>query len=285
MVTQMKNFIVRALSNVWGITSFFIILILLIAATYVAVNDDNARNLLIGALGSLLASVVFAAVIQYGDTPENRMTKMIGDNLSRIESIRRNLQDREQSGVLSVTDKYKHQHQFWFGILQRSNNRLDMMGNSLSGWIGQRYRQQLKGHILRILIENSGEVRVVFMHPNSDIANKKSELFGKNYRDHITDFMSLLLEIRDEVRQKGAGGRLLIRYTEVNSGMNISYMMIRTDDELYISPYFTAKKGHHPLVIQLDPDSAFGEGYIEDFEKVFSLAEKTAGERFPQPPT
>ncbi len=285
MVTQMKNFIVRALSNVWGITSLFIILILLVAATYVAVNDENARNLLIGALGSLLASVVFAAVIQYGDTPENRMTKMIGDNLSRIEAIRQNLQDREQSGVLSVTDKYKHQHQFWFGILQRSNKRLDMMGNSLSGWIGQRYRQQLKGHILRILVDNEGEVRIVFMNPVSETAEKKSELFGKNYQSHITEFMKLLLEIREEVGQKGATERLFIRYTKPNSGMNISHMMIRTDEELYISPYFTAKKSHHPLVIQLNPDSAFGEGYIEDFEKAFSLAEKTGHESFPQPTT
>ena len=116
------------------------------------------------------------------------------------------------------------------------------------------------------------------MHINSEIANKKTELFERQYKKEIGTFLKLLIEIREEVRKAGKQEKLKIRHTGINSGINFSYMFIRTDKELYVSPYFTAKKSHHPLVISIDPGSAFGEGYVEDFEKVFDLSEKTADE-------
>jgi hypothetical protein len=253
----------------WGAVLAVILFAMVSAGLYSIATSDAIKNLLLGIIGALIASVAFAFFTNFSDSPETRLSKQMASNLEKIESLEKSLRDRELNGVLSVTDKYLHQHRFWFGILERTEKRLDIMGNSLAGWTGTNYRQQLKFHVLRICSEG-GKVRFIFMDPSSDVAKTKSAIFGRNYNDLITDFVSFLNDLHKEVEEKQMGNQLEIFLSKVN----LSYMLIATDSELYVSPYFSAKKSAHPLVVQLDRLSSFGEGYLEDLDRIISSSDK-----------
>jgi uncharacterized membrane protein YeaQ/YmgE (transglycosylase-associated protein family) len=256
---------------------FFVAMSCLTAALVVAVlvagnaNGDGVRNVALGVIGSLLASIVFATLSEFADTPQSRVTDALRRSLRSVRGIERETRERLQAGVISVSDKRAHKPDYWFSILEKATGRLDIVGNSLSGWVQGEFRSRLKAAVARIL-RGGGEVRIVFMDPDGAIAKAKTDLLGKDYAAHIRSFVELLGELLKEFEESYDGGQLDI----LLSVDDLTYMMIDTGKDVYVSPYMSVTRAGHPLVVQIDGASGFAEGYRADFEKLRTRARKAA---------
>lgn len=261
----------RPLRKVGFFTAMVIMVVALIAVGLIAANTthDGVRNVALGVIGSLLASIVFASLSEYSDTPQSRVTEALRKSLQSVRAIERETRDRLQAGVISVSDKRTHNPDYWFSILANATHRLDLVGNSLSGWVQGEFRARLKSAVARILREG-GQVRIVFMDPSSPIASTKTQLLDKNYASSINDFLGLLGELMEESKEAFDGGQLDIQLAKDD----LTYMMIDTGGDIYVSPYMAVTRAGHPLVVQIDGKSSFAEGYRADFEKLYSRARK-----------
>uniref|UniRef100_UPI0035C98AD1 hypothetical protein n=1 Tax=uncultured Sphingomonas sp. TaxID=158754 RepID=UPI0035C98AD1 len=243
----------------------------LIAAGLIAADTthDGVRNVALGVIGSLLASIVFATLSEYSDTPQSRITEALRRSLRSVRAIELETRERLQAGVISVSDKREHNPDYWFSILAKATDRLDIVGNSLSGWVQGEFRARLKSAVARIL-RDGGQVRIVFMDPDGLVAKVKTQLLGKDYAGHIRDFVSLLGELMDEYKESFEGGQLDIQLAKDD----LTYMMIDTGGAIFVSPYMAVTRAGHPLVVEINGTSGFAEGYRADFEKLFARARK-----------
>jgi uncharacterized membrane protein YeaQ/YmgE (transglycosylase-associated protein family) len=255
---------------------FFLAMFILVAALVTAAavaaetTSDGVRNVALGVIGSLLASIVFATLSEYADTPLSRVTDALTKSLRSVRVIEQDAKERLQAGVVSVSDKRAHRPDYWFSILEQATGRLDMVGNSLSGWVQGEFRSRLKTAVARIL-HNGGQVRIVFMDPDSAVAKVKTELLGKDYAGDIFDFVGLLGELMGEFEESADSGQLDILLAKDD----LTYMMIDTGRDIYVSPYMAVTRAGHPLVVQIDGASGFAEGYRADFNKLFARSRRS----------
>lgn len=252
-------------------TAMGVMIAALIAAALIAAGTthEGVRNVALGVIGSLLASIVFAILSEHSDTPQSRITEALRRSLRSVRTIERDTRDRLQAGVISVSDKRKHDPDYWFSILAKATDRLDIAGNSLSGWVQGEFRVRIKAAVARIL-RDGGQVRIVFMDPDGSIAKTKTQLLGKDYASHILDFVGLLGELMEEFKESFEVGKLDIQLAKDD----LTYMMIDTGGDIFVSPYMAVTRAGHPLVVEIDGTSGFAEGYRADFEKLFARARK-----------
>lgn len=257
---------------------FFLGMAILVAALIVAgmiaasPPSEGVKNVALGVIGSLLASIVFSVLSEYADTPQSRVAEALGQSLGAIREMEAEAKVRVQAGVISVSDKRAHKPDYWFSILETAASRLDMVGNSLSGWVHAEYRVRLKAAVARIL-RGGGQVRIIFLDPDSDLAKSKTVLLGKNYRSAVEDFVRLLGELMQEFKESFDAGHLDIQL----SRDDLTYMMIDNGRDIFVSPYMAVTRADHPLVVQIEGGSGYAEGYRADFEKLFSRTRQAAG--------
>lgn len=229
-------------------------------------TDVRLQAISLGVVGSLLASIVFALLSEWTDSPHNRALGRLEGALTRVESLRAEAEARLDAGVRSVTDKYDHNPDFWFGIL-RPATKLDLVGHSLSGWIEPALRQQLKDQVGRLLTQGA-RVRILLMDPDGPEANRKKTLMGKDYPAKIREFAELLGELVEDFGESFKAEMLAIRFARDD----LAYMSIDNGRDLHVSPYLSVTRATHPIVVTIDGGSKFAIGYRADFEQTWRRA-------------
>ncbi|RYY26148.1 MAG: hypothetical protein EOP62_11770 [Sphingomonadales bacterium] len=257
---------------------FFLGMAILVAALIIAgviaasTTTEGIKNVALGVIGSLLASIVFSVLSEYADTPQSRVTEALRRSLGAVRDIEAEAKARVEAGVISVSDKRAHKPDYWFSILEAATSQLDMVGNSLSGWVHAEYRVRLKATVARIL-RGGGQVRIVLMDPDSDLAKAKTALLGKDYESAVRNFVNLLEELVHEFEESFDAGHLDIQLSKDD----LTYMMIDNGRDIFVSPYMAVTRADHPLVVQIEGGSGYAEGYRADFEKLFSRSRQAAG--------
>jgi len=247
-----------------GALMAFLIVTAIVAAT---TSNESVRSVALGVIGSIIAAILFATLSEHADTPQSRTLKRVLGVLKSVREIEHDAKARLLAGVIGVSDKRGHQPDYWFSILDAATDKLDMVGNSLSGWVQGEFRARLKQAISRILKEG-GRVRIVFMDPKGDLADDKSKLLEKNYKLHIEGFVDLLGELMEEFEESFEAEHLAI-YLAAD---NLTYMLIDNGGDIHVSPYMAVSRADHPLVVQIAGDSPYAEGYRIDFERIVKRA-------------
>ncbi len=257
-------------------TTFFAaavpLLCVLGAAVYLGyvTTDQRLQAVALGVVGSLLASIVFTVLSDWTDSPQNRTIDRLEGALSRVEALRLEAEARLNAGVRSVSDKYEHNPEFWFGILQPAT-KLDLVGYSLSGWVDPTLGPRLKDQLRRLLTDGA-KVRILLMDPDGPGAARKKELMGKDYPARIRDFVELLGELMDEFAESFEADTLGIRLAKDD----LAYMMIDNGQDLHVSPYLSVTRANHPIVVTIEGASKFAVGYRADFEQMWKRASRPA---------
>ena len=239
------------------------VVVLLAVAAYFTTNS-SLQSVELGAVGSLVAAILFAAFVDRVDSPFARLIDRLGDSVGGVQKIEADAKRRLEAGVDAVTDKYANDPGFWFDILRSATGKLDMVGHSFGGWRHDPFEQELMTHIARI-IRDGGRVRIVVMNPSSARCEVATALYGKNYRETISGFVKTLPDLLKDFADSYEADRFCIHITDDV----LTYMMIDAGNDIFVSPYLTATGAQHPLVVQTEKSSGFAAGYRADFEKLF----------------
>lgn len=241
------------------------VLIILVIGLYLVhlMGGDIAKNISISIGTSIIAAFIYAVVNLYFEKSLYDAVHQLGVAIESVKNISTTVSNIKTQGIIDVRAKYGEPASFWFSALNEASATLDMVGNSLGEWCTSDYRNKFKEHMLRIL-KSGGAIRIVIMNPVSDVAGEKRDIFGKNYKDQCERFKALVDEISAEACAMKSNGSLNLYFT----AKHLTYMMIRNDEKMYISPYMTRKKAKHPIVAVISKSSEFFSGYKDDFDEI-----------------
>lgn len=249
-----------------GLKGMLVLVVVLIFAIYFAANSTSepSKNVALGVIGSLIASLVFAYVSEFVDTPSSREANRLSSVIDRAEARETEQAERLEVGVVSVRAKYQFSPEFWFDFVGGATTRLDIVGHVLSGWTGPEMREQFGQNVLRIL-KAGGRVRIVLMRPGGT-AMERLQRMGRDYAATV-DLLHL-----EVVRLVETEGELANGLEILHSDDDLTYMMVDGGGDVLISPYMTARKAEHPLLLRLSGGSSFAAGYRSDFERIVARA-------------
>jgi hypothetical protein len=231
-------------------------------------GGETTKSISLGIGSSLIASFVYAIFNYYFEEKLSATTSKLESAIAGLKVIGSDLINNHSKGLADVRNKYGEKPQFWFDILKESTSALDMMGNSLAERCDPSYILDFKTQISRIL-KSGGRVRIIIMNPLSDLASKKREIFGKNYKSACEKFLSLMNDIKHSPELRQHSDNLHCYLTSDY----ITYMMIKTDLKIYVSPYMSTKKSAAPFLAGFLSTSQFSSPYMADFEEMMTKSD------------
>jgi len=237
---------------------------MLVAAYYAFTAPESTiqSRLAAGALGSLLASVVYGFLTFFLVRESAQDKKQFRECLAELE--RRDLQ-----GVRHIRAKTDFEPEFWISLLSSASTSLDLAGHALSQWCEEPYRTSFVATLRRVA-SNGGKVRILLMRPDGDSHRRRQELVGTIYTERIN---MTLRTLRDEVIGTLAPSFRKNITIKWNGTADLHNVFIRTDNTVLVSPYLTTMNSRHAIQLVLTPDGRFGATYRSDFENLFERSE------------
>lgn len=251
-----------------GLTGMLVLVVVLVFAIYFAASTTSEpfKNVALGVIGSLIASLVFAYVSQFVDTPSSKAADRLAAVIDRVETREAEQAERLDAGVLSARAKYQFSPDFWFDFVEQATTRLDLVGHVLSGWTGPEMRERFGQEILRIL-KDGGRVRIVLMRPGGT-AIERLRGMGRDYAGTVGLLQDELVRLV-EAEGEFAGGLEIL-----HSDDDLTYMMVDGGGDVLVSPYMAVRKAEHPLLLRLSGGSPFAAGYRADFERIVARSDR-----------
>lgn len=232
-------------------------------------SDDVTKSVVLGVFGSIIASVIFAVLNRFTENQIEKKIDNLAESVEKCSDIGQSMQDIQNKGIVRVFEKYGEKDSTWFHIIGEATRNLDLMGNSLSGWATEAHRKRFGDQIRRI-VQDGGMVRILVMNPQSSIAQQKREIFGKKYESATSDFIEICKEVYNSIESEHSKNCLQLKLADNHF---LTHMMIRTDHNIYVSHYMTARKATRPIVIGIALESTFSGAYIEDFMEIWRAYE------------
>lgn len=159
-------------------------------------------------------------------------------------------------GVRRIAEKNEFNPDFWNNdLLAKTSHTLDLLGHSLSKWLSATYRTRFI-ETLKRLAENDGHVRMLVMKPDS----------SPNAREVRKTLKTVFEDVKQNLPQSRSK-RISVRW--VAPPPDIPYMLIRTDNDIVVSPYFATASSEKALLVVLQPNTEYAEQYVNDFQTLF----------------
>ena len=203
---------------------------------------------------------------------QHRRLRAIEDISQKTYSLTSKILDIENisfRGITAIQDKYRFDPFFWQSVLEESGSKLDLLGHALSTWCEEPYRDGFARHLKHIANSN-GTVRIVVLNPNGHSHQRRQKALGKSYEQRLqTTFIFIKTQIIDKLpptKQKN----IVVKHV---SDFEFSYMLIRTERHVVVSPYMARTDSKDNLLVSFDIDSKYANVYMNDFEKIFESAE------------
>lgn len=259
-------------------TAFFIIEILIIMGILAWVYKNKITNIpnliisiAISILTSLAASFIFALIQNGYENEENRQIK---EQLNNIEYSLKRQNELYDSGIKSIHPKayFDDEKEYWQKIINSTDNRLDLIGHSISHWFSYDYKDIFCNKVIHML-QAKKEIHIIMSGEELNIQNvnrvynecDKSIKLNKVERSILE-----LLHILDQVDKKNRK-YLKIYFTDYK---NVTYLYIRTDNECIISPYIQSPTdSQNSFLIELKPGTKYTKAFENDFRDFLEKTE------------
>ena len=162
-----------------GVLSIFIVG-LIIALEYKKDKPDMSllwQNIVLSILCSVVASVFFSLIQNAFSDDEN---KALNEKLDFIEDGLKLQKDLYDSGILSIHPKshFDKEDDFWKSLISITENKLNLIGHSLSNWFKNEYKNIFCDKILK-MVEGEKEVRILLSAESFAFERVKQVYMGK----------------------------------------------------------------------------------------------------------
>lgn len=243
-----------------------IIVVSIIVIEFQKENGDLAtlwQSVVVGILCSVVASVIFVILQNCFAREEN---KGLSTQLNIIEEGLKRQNALYDSGIESIHPKayFDKEEKFWKAILNNTDNRLDLIGHSLSNWFKNEYRDVFVDKIQKMLNAEK-EVRVILSTDKFNYEKVKMVYWGEENLTKLNKtektvlfFLQLLENVVSSKRQY-----LKLYVTEKTK---VTYLYIRTDMQCIISPYIhSSNHKQNSFLLELKSKTAYSKAFENDF--------------------
>lgn len=260
----------RIPKKVWEVIAFVIaaivILFLLILLEGKKTTPDIPQlweNIILSVLCSLVASAIFIIIQKVFVDDEN---KSLRQQLNEIEVSLKRQNALYDSGILSIHPKvhFDKEDDFWRGILANTDNRLDLIGHSISNWFRHEYRDSFCDKIVKI-VESGDEVRIVLSGTGFDLQRiKRIYLDKKGFRElnKVEKTLFYLMELGEKISAEKLEN-LKVYVTDISK---VAYLYIRTDYQCIISPYMSiSTNNQNSFLLELQAGTEYARVFEDEF--------------------
>ena len=229
------------------------------------------HNIGLSVVCSLIASFIFLYIQRGVETDESYKLKQ---QLSDIHDELKRQSKLYGSGVKDIRRKvyYDSETGFWMNILKNTDNRLDLIGHSISNWFHEDYRVLFCNKIKTMIDTGKTVCIILSCHKNQfNSENIRAVLISEKNKNNLSKvertclyFAELLRNVEQDKREN-----LEVYITDINK---ITYMYIRTDCQCIISPYLAAETGNRGVsfLAEFDVTSEFSGYFAKDFNDLIS---------------
>lgn len=252
----------------YTLIQFFVLLLIIgavVAATlYFTKRDTIYFALSIGALGSIIASIIYGIfsfiLIREPSQERDKLKKLLVE-----------FQERELKGVSHICHKFEQKPEYWNGLIAASTNKLDMLGHAFTTWTHQPHTDFFSKKIVKIL-KNGGIVRIVILSPDGENTSRLTKRVGKPYPERANETLQF---IKTHILDKLSNSKKDNLFIKLERESEIPYMYINNGNKIVVSPYYSkVSDSKDNLVIEFDTKSKFGGSYSSDFDLVFKTAQE-----------
>ncbi len=260
----------------------FSIILALCIVGYLKCDDTITKTFASGIGTSIIASLIFSLVFYVfiekkeckkcsevlKDSEFKEIKNIMTNNEKSIQQRINNINFLTDSGLKSIRKKhfYESGGKFWIELINEAEEKLDLMGHSLSKWLDDEYKDAFINKLLQ-LAKNKKDVRIIILKPDGDSLSRMSDQLAKNnYKQKVEKTLNV---IRTCVIDKlDTPDKKYIKIKEVEKE-DINYMMINTGSSVCVSPFFVKNSSYDSILIVLDRGSEFGKSFCDDFNNFF----------------
>lgn len=256
-----------------GVLSIFIVG-LIIALEYKKDKPDMSllwQNIVLSILCSVVASVFFSLIQNAFSDDEN---KALNEKLDFIEDGLKLQKDLYDSGILSIHPKshFDKEDDFWKSLISITENKLNLIGHSLSNWFKNEYKNIFCDKILK-MVEGEKEVRILLSAESFAFERVKQVYMGKANVSLLNKTEKTVLyfcELADKITESKKK-YLKVYITDLKT---VTYLYIRTDSQCIISPYiYSSTNSKNSFLLELKTDTKYAKTLEDDFDDMLAHLE------------
>ncbi len=229
------------------------------------------QNILLSILCSVVASIFFILIQKVFTRDDN---KELGKQLDIIETSLRRQNELYDSGILSIHPKahFDKEDDFWRNIIDNTDNRLDLIGHSLSNWFKNEYRDIFCEKIIKML-EQEKEVRII-LSANKFEPELVKQAFWKKINKNLLNKVEKTILYFYELAERIDENKKQFLKVYVTDLKEVTYLYIRTDYQCIISPYILSPTNNqNSFLLELQSGTEYAKTFEDDFNDMIERLE------------
>lgn len=227
---------------------------------------DLWQSIVISILCSIVASIIFVILQKAFSRSEHQdLTKQ----LDTIETALRRQDELYDSGIISIRPKsyFDNEDDFWKDIINNAEDRLDLIGHSLSKWFRPEYESIFLNKI-KSMVESDKEVRIVLSDIKIRFEYIKLAYKGKISNRLLTKTELTIFKLFKLIQTVDKEKHKYLKIF-VADPSKITYMYIRTDSQSIISPYIVSpSNSQNSFLLMLKSMTKYAKAFEEDFREI-----------------
>lgn len=229
------------------------------------------QNILLSILCSVVASIFFILIQKVFTRDDN---KELGKQLDIIETSLRRQNELYDSGILSIHPKahFDKEDDFWRNIIDNTDNRLDLIGHSLSNWFKNEYRDIFCEKIIKML-EQEKEVRIILSANKFEPELVRQAFLKKISKNSLNKVEKTILYFYELAERIDENKKQFLK-VYVTDLKEVTYLYIRTDYQCIISPYILSPTNNqNSFLLELQSGTEYAKTFEDDFNDMIERLE------------
>jgi len=224
------------------------------------------QNIALSILCSVVASFIFVLIQNAFARQEDRELRKQLDVIEQSLKLQNELYD---SGIKSIHPKahFDDEEEFWNNILRNTENRMDLIGHSISNWFKPEYREQFCGKISQ-MISQEKEVNIILSANDFSVDRVKKAFWGNVELKSLNKTEKTVYYFLNLVHDIEEGKRKNLKVYVTNRS-KITYLYIKTDYQCIISPYIlSSTNNQNSFLLELKEGSKYAKAFADDFREM-----------------
>lgn len=229
------------------------------------------QNILLSILCSVVASIFFILIQKVFTRDDN---KELGKQLDIIETSLRRQNELYDSGILSIHPKahFDKEDDFWRNIIDNTDNRLDLIGHSLSNWFKNEYRDIFCEKIIKMM-EQEKEVRIILSANKFEPELVRQAFLKKISKNSLNKVEKTILYFYELAERIDENKKQFLK-VYVTDLKEVTYLYIRTDYQCIISPYILSPTNNqNSFLLELQSGTEYAKTFEDDFNDMIERLE------------
>ncbi|WP_305084564.1 hypothetical protein [uncultured Clostridium sp.] len=229
------------------------------------------QNILLSVFCSVVASIFFILIQKVFTRDDN---KELGKQLDIIETSLRRQNELYDSGILSIHPKshFDKEDDFWRNIIDNTDNRLDLIGHSLSNWFKNEYRDIFCEKIIK-MVEQEKEVRIILSANKFEPELVRQAFLKKISKNSLNKVEKTILYFYELAERIDENKKQFLK-VYVTDLKEVTYLYIRTDYQCIISPYILSPTNNqNSFLLELQSGTEYAKTFEDDFNDMIERLE------------